>query len=135
MRVARAIGEQVSAVLRRCTEHGKRPRQCRFGTGAQVHLHRLGGQPDRIDADCWVTARKEYANPPGYEITHLTVINCPPADSAMITLLRLAVWENAEQVNSGYLTYADLIGECLVLQGCATYQDAEKLGTVPVVIL
>lgn len=50
----------------------------------------------------------------------------------MITLLRLAVWENAEQVNTGCLTCADLVGELLVLQGFATCTGlGAKGGIVP----
>ena len=47
--VGAAVGEQISTVRLRRTEYRHYTGQCGFGAGA--HVHRLGGQPDVVDAD------------------------------------------------------------------------------------
>lgn len=58
-------------------------RQRGVGTGA--HVHRLGGEPDGIDADHWASPRTKRAQPSGSEAGHFTVTDCSPSSSSIIT--------------------------------------------------
>lgn len=69
------IGKQISAVPLRRTEHGHHPRQS--GLGAGPHVHGLGGEPDRVEADHRVTPRRNRAHPVGSPVGHVTIrVHC-----------------------------------------------------------
>ena len=77
------VCKQISAVrLRRakdCNDASHR------GLSAGAHVHRFGGQPDRIDADHGASPRTKRAQPSGSEDGHFTVMVCSPKGSSMIT--------------------------------------------------
>jgi len=59
--VGAAVGEQISTVRLRRTEYRHYTGQCGFGAGA--HVHRLGGQPDAIDANHASSPRSKRVQP------------------------------------------------------------------------
>ena len=77
------VCKQISAVrLRRtkdCNDASHR------GLSAGAHIHRFGGQPDRIDADHEASPRTNRAQPSGSVAGHFTVMVCSPNGSSMIT--------------------------------------------------
>ncbi len=72
-----AIGEEISTVRLRRTEHCNHPSQ--RGLGTDAHVHRFSGEPDGVDADQWANA-----HPSGSQVGHFTVTDCSPRDSSMI---------------------------------------------------
>lgn len=80
--VGAAIGEEISAVRFRRTEHRDHSGQRGLGTGA--HIHGLGGEPDSVDADHWASSRTKRAQPSGSDVGHFTVMDCSSAGSSMI---------------------------------------------------
>lgn len=79
-----AVGKEVSAVRLRRTEHRDHSGQRSLSAGA--HVHRLGGEPDGIDANHWARPRIKHAQPSGSEAGHFTVIDLSPRGSEMITI-------------------------------------------------
>ena len=77
------VCKQISAV-RRC-----RTKDCndasQRGLSAGAHIHWLGGQPDRVDADHGASPLTKRAQPSGSEDGHFTVMVCSPKGSSMIT--------------------------------------------------
>ena len=63
--VGAAIGEEIGAVRIRRTEHSHHTGQ--RGFSASMHVHRLGGEPDGIDANHWTIPRTKRAHPSGSE--------------------------------------------------------------------
>ena len=76
------VCKQISAVRLRRTEDSNESRQ--RGLSAGAHIHGLGGQPDRVDADHEASPRTKRAHPSGSEAGHFTVMVCSPKGSSMI---------------------------------------------------
>ena len=58
---------------------------CEGFLGAGAHIHRLGGQPNCVDADHKESPRTKRTHPSGSEDGHFTVMVCSPNGSSMIT--------------------------------------------------
>lgn len=82
--ISAAIGKEISTVRLRRTEYRDHFGQCSLGTGA--HIHRFGGEPDRVDADHWASSWIKRARPSGSEDGQCTVNFCCPKG---ISILRL----------------------------------------------
>lgn len=66
--------------------HAVRPAVGKGKRSAGAHVHRLGGEPDGIDANHWARPRIKHAQPSGSEAGHFTVIDLSPRGSEMITI-------------------------------------------------
>ncbi|RMS82529.1 hypothetical protein ALP58_102404 [Pseudomonas savastanoi] len=65
------VGEQISTVRLRRTEHRYHPGQCGLGTGA--HVHRLGGEPDGVDANHRRRSRRKVAQAAAFSVGQFTL--------------------------------------------------------------
>ncbi len=69
--IGAAIGEQISTVRLRRTEHRYHADQCRLGAGA--HVHRLDGKPDGVDANHRKRSRRKVAQAAAFSAGQFTL--------------------------------------------------------------
>ncbi|MNR13293.1 hypothetical protein D3C85_1296900 [compost metagenome] len=68
--IGATVGEQIGTVRLRRTEH--RDNSCERGFSAGPHVHGLGGEPDRVDADHRSRSRKKAEHAAAFSAGQLT---------------------------------------------------------------